>query len=285
MDPTPRRDVELEDVLLTNHEERVIRDRHDAGDDPPDTTHHHHDPGKRRPTNRPTTRIVIHPALSHLMSRPHGPYLPHSWPTTSTTPSTRPGFHPPTSVVFSNRPTRHADRLRHRILGARHVRRASSTSTYAPCRQTAIQIRHSARSHGRRRRWRDQALEARYRRPTSEWSRGVNEWVYETACTALESAELPPDAGRIGLVGEVSEDRHRDDGDTPQRSYNEPHEILHHRRVFLAGSGYGRAGSCWPLAMGPKAPNTRICRARTSWSDARSPSWRKSEAVGVDTLE
>ena len=57
----------------------------------------------------------------------------------------------------------------------------------------------------------------------------MKEWVCETECTALESAELPPGAGRIGLVGEVSENRHRDNGDTPQRSYNEPHEILHHR--------------------------------------------------------
>jgi hypothetical protein len=30
MDSTPRRCIELEDVLLTDHEERVIRDRHDA---------------------------------------------------------------------------------------------------------------------------------------------------------------------------------------------------------------------------------------------------------------
>ena len=40
---------------------------------------------------------------------------------------------------------------------------------------------------------------------------------------------VQPGATRTGLVGEVSEHRHRDDSHTPQRCYDEPHVVLHHR--------------------------------------------------------
>ena len=40
---------------------------------------------------------------------------------------------------------------------------------------------------------------------------------------------VQPGATRTGLVGEVPEYRHRDDGDTPQRCCGKPHETLHHR--------------------------------------------------------
>ena len=37
------------------------------------------------------------------------------------------------------------------------------------------------------------------------------------------------DERKVDLVREVPEYSYRDDGDTPQRRYNEPHEFLHHR--------------------------------------------------------
>ena len=40
---------------------------------------------------------------------------------------------------------------------------------------------------------------------------------------------VQPGATRTGLVGEVPEHRHRDDSHTPQRCYDEPHVVLHHR--------------------------------------------------------
>src|SRR5665811_343426 len=65
MDPPPRRGAELKDVLGAHDIEVTIRNRHDPRDNPPHPGHDHHDPGERRPTNRPTTRLIVHQVVSH----------------------------------------------------------------------------------------------------------------------------------------------------------------------------------------------------------------------------
>lgn len=61
---------------------------------------------------------------------------------------------------------------------------------------------------------------------------------------------------KVDLVREVPEYCCRDDGDTPQRRYKEPHDFLHIVRIFLATSGYERGEFCWPDAIGSKASKT-----------------------------
>src|SRR6478736_2002230 len=74
MDPAPRRDVELQEVAVTElaagRVDALLEDGRQSGDRVPDAEHDHHEPGEVRPTDRPAAPVGVQgPPLSRNAPR------------------------------------------------------------------------------------------------------------------------------------------------------------------------------------------------------------------------
>ena len=68
VDPSPRRDVELEHVLTADHVELVVEDRNQSRNGLEEPDHHQHHAGERCVTSSPTARLFthrLHSVLAH----------------------------------------------------------------------------------------------------------------------------------------------------------------------------------------------------------------------------